>query len=231
MSRSEPAVPGYEVHLAPYVDRFAGVANKQRVDFVESTWRRWLHHDGIPHDAVDIAFSAIGEATVSRPELRDLSQRADTNDERLGLLIATLVWGRGKRNARMRDPILRTLTHPDRDRVLGRTADLARDGAVADAYEQWTLPGLGPAFFSKWLWAISSPVPEKCSLVLDARVWATLRTIGWDSRSAAGSTKWPLRYAAYVKACHGCAAALGPKVSAEDVEYALFRAAGDLNAL
>ncbi|GAA4632025.1 hypothetical protein GCM10023114_12480 [Mycolicibacterium sediminis] len=71
-----------------------------------------------------------------------MAEDIDSPSGRLTLLIATLVWGRGTANGRMRDPVLRAITHSNRDDVLQKTTLLARGGAVADPYNAWTLPGL-----------------------------------------------------------------------------------------
>jgi hypothetical protein len=147
------------------------------------------------------------------------------------LLIATLIWGRGKKNGRMRDAIVRTLTHPNRDQVLEQTAELAQRSAVADAYAAWALPGLQAPFFTKWLWAASCLTPPSCCLVQDKRVWNSLGALGWDSLAASGRRDWPSRYAAYVADVHECAGQIGKGVSAEDIEYTLFWINGKLDHL
>src|SRR5262249_51736639 len=134
-------------------------------------------------------------------------------------------------NGRMRDPIVRALTHRDRDKVLEQTAELAQQGAVADAYAAWTLPGLRAPFSTKWLWAASSLTPQSCCLIQDKRVWNSLGALGWDSLQASGHRDWPSRYAAYVEDVHECARRLGESVTAEDIEYTLFRLNGQLAAL
>lgn len=142
-----------------------------------------------------------------------------------------LVWGRGTANGGMRDPIVRALTHSDRDQVLQQTAERAQRGAVADAYAAWTLPGLQAPFFTKWLWAASSLRPQACCLIQDKRVWKSLGALGWDSLQASGKRDWPSRYAAYVADVHECANRIGNGVSAEDIEYTLFRINGKLDEL
>ncbi len=153
------------VPLARYAAAIAGSADKQSVKFVESTWRSWLSRAHVEPAVTDRVFRAIGTDAVTRPQIRRLAEDAETADLRLALLIAALVWGRGKKNGRMRDSIIKTLTHDDRDRVLERTAELAQDDNIPAAYRAWTLPGLRQPFFTKWLWAATSLAPEKCCLV------------------------------------------------------------------
>jgi hypothetical protein len=139
--------------LAPHAEKIAGSADRQSVRYVPSTWRSWLALANVDPNVTDRVFSAIGPETVSRPQIRTLGQDSDSSGGRLALIIAVLVWDRGTANSRMRDAIVRALHHQDRDQVLKRTAELAQRGAVAGAYEAWTLPGLRAPFFTKWLWA------------------------------------------------------------------------------
>jgi len=217
--------------LMAHADKIAGSADRQSVRYVPSTWRSWLALAGVDQGLTDRLFGAIGPDTVSRNQIRALAEGADSPDGRVLLLIAVLIWGRGTANGRMRDAIVRALTHPNRDQVLEQTAELAQRGAVAEAYAAWTLPGLRAPFFTKWLWAASSLTPEACCLIQDKRVWNSLRALGWDSLQASGRSDWPSRYAAYVTDVHECARRLGQGVSAEDVEYTLFRGNGNLDSL
>lgn len=218
--------------LAPHVQRIAGPADRQSVPYVASTWQSWLNLAKVSPSVSERVFAAIGPNTVTRSQIRTLARDANSADGRLALLIAALVWGRGTANGRMRDAIVRALTHSDRDAVLEQTARLAQQSATADAYNAWRLPGLQAAFFTKWLWAATSLRPHMCCLVQDRRVWKSLGALGWDSLEAAGGQRdWGLRYAAYVTAVHECAGEVGQGVSAEDIEYTLFRINGDPDAL
>ena len=217
--------------LIPHARKIAGSADRQSVRYVPPTWRSWLALADLGSDVTDRVFASIGPDTVTRSQIRNLAQDAASADGRVALLTAVLVWGRGTANGRMRDAIVRALTHRDRDHVLANTAELAQRGAVADAYAAWTLPGLRAPFFTKWLWAASSLTPQSCCLIQDKRVWNSLRALGWDSLQAAGKRDWPSRYAAYVSDVHECAHQIGDGVSAEDIEYTLFRMNGHLDTL
>jgi hypothetical protein len=65
----------------------------------------------------------------------------------------------------------------------------------------------------------------------DKQVWKSLGALGWDSHAASGRRGWPSRYAAYVADVHECARRIGDGVSAEDIEYILFRINGNLDDL
>ena len=101
--------------LAQHAAKIAGSADRQSVRYVSSTWRSWLALADVGPGVTDRVFSEIGPETVARSHIRTLARDADSADGRLALLIATLVWGRGTANGRMRDAIVRTLTHQDRD--------------------------------------------------------------------------------------------------------------------
>lgn len=223
--------------LAPYAGNIAGSADRQSaVPYVESTWRGWLAQAGVEDEVADAVFAAIG-AKVNRSEIRTMASDCESASGRLALLIAVLVWGRGRRNGRMRDSIIKVLTNANRDEILLATRELALAGDPAGAYRAWKLPGLQAAFFTKWLWAASSLNAENCCLVQDRLVWKSLRALGWDSKEAAGGTRnRDVRYAAYVRDLHECARRLSRglgdegAVTGEDVEHVLFSAKGDFNA-
>lgn len=229
--------------LRPYAKRITGSADRQSVEYIQSTWRSWLERADVDDSVTQKVFDSIGPDSVTRPQLRAIAQKADSPEGRLALLIAVLIWGRGKRNGRMRDHIVYALTNPRRDHVLEETAGLAGQGKIAEAYRAWTLPGLRAAFFTKWLWAASSGSAEPdrggrrplrrehCCLVLDARVCKSLGAFEWDSRVASGRRDRPARYAAYVRDVHQCARQLGHNTSAEDVEFILFWMNGDRDKL
>ncbi len=93
------------------------------------------------------------------------------------------------------------------------------------AYASFRLSGVGPAFFTKWFWASTLDAELSLTpLILDARVWRSLGSLGWDSRTAAGSRHWRNRYVAYLEAMHRWAALV--EVSPEELEWALFTSAG-----
>ena len=218
--------------LAPYSEQIRGCADDQTIQFVPATWRRWLEQARWSPDQTDELLGRFGE-TVDRAQIRDLAMSINDDWARQRLLVATLIWGRGKSNGRMRDHIVGLLRCPDLDQGLAASATLAAAGQPAAAYRTWQLPGLREPFFTKWLWAASTAgPPENRCLVLDQRVWASLNNaLGWTSWIAAGSRSRADRYAAYVQRCHAWAAELGDRVSPEDIECALFRANGTLTKL
>jgi hypothetical protein len=129
----------------------------------------------------------------------------------------------------MRDAIVRTLTHPNRDQVLEQTAQLAQRHAVADAYAAWTLPGLRAPFFTKWLWAASSLTPQSCCLIQDKRVWNSLVRLAGTAYKH--RTRRTGRRATPPTSLMSMSARIGNGVRADDIEYTLFRINGNLDEL
>jgi hypothetical protein len=229
--------------LKPWAARLAEAASRQPpVPFVPRTWCAWLQKAGDERlkavsDRAEtlMAWIGVSDPTIPRRHLRHLAA-ADSPDADLRLLVATLSWGRGKRNGRMLPRMVETLKAADRNDVLSRTASAAAEGRIVDAYRAWTLPGLREPFFTKWLWSAGtrSTSPAAAPLVLDGRVWRSLnRGLTWDSIIAAQSWERACRYEAYCEAMVRWATGLSGsiRVSAEDVEYGLFYANGDLDNL
>lgn len=235
-----------EQHMAAII----GGEADQAIGYKPSTWDDWLDRASwsAPNRQqlfttlrVDPAAIASGRIHyITRNQVRAMAETTDTAEARLQLLAATLIWGRGRSNGRMRDHMVNVLDRGNADgidKVLAATSDLATRATAAAAYRAWTLRGLRRSFLTKWLWAASCkhPPAERC-LVLDDRVLATLNgPLQWSTKPAAESRRWANRYGAYVEQCHQWAAALSDKsartVTAEDVEWALFEANGDLRRL
>src|SRR5690349_2946423 len=76
--------------LSPHVEKIAGSAERQSVQYVESTWRAWLERAAVDPALADAVFKAIGPNAVSRQQLRDVAIEADSANGRLALLIAVL---------------------------------------------------------------------------------------------------------------------------------------------
>jgi hypothetical protein len=219
--------------LRPYIDNIRGGASSQRVRFVRTTWERWLAKANWNPAEIRAVMEPFPDEHITRTQLREIALDATHPEGRRRLLVSTLVWGRGTKNGRMRDPILRLLGDRRLDDCLEETAGLAISGEAALAYNAWDLPGLGEAFFTKWLWAAGSLRKDspRC-LVLDRRVWRSLNeALGWFGFIATGTRRRHERYAAYVDTCHRWASDLGNNVDPEDVEWALFAANGDLTTL
>jgi hypothetical protein len=223
--------------LRPYRDALAGAASGQRpIPFVRKTWRPALKRSGLGADEVDAVLWALPSESIGRSDLRRIAGSAQDAQADLNLFVAAMVWGRGKRNARMLPQIVEVIDDSRRVAVLAETARFATDGDVERAYRAWTLRGLGPPFFTRWLWAASLR-GDPCTrpLVLDRRVRRSLKeALGWSTKQAAGTDARAARYRAYCEAVARWANALSDAratVSPEDVECALAKADGRLRTL
>jgi hypothetical protein len=108
-------------------------------------------------------------------------------------------------------------TSAERLRHADETAELA------EAYERWRCPGVGPSFFTKWFaYAGRRDGRDWQPLILDDRVYRALnRTLDVRLVDLAGSRSRADRYRAYVEAVHAWARGLG--IAAERLEWVLFR--------
>ncbi|QGG94358.1 8-oxoguanine DNA glycosylase OGG fold protein [Actinomarinicola tropica] len=178
------------------------------------------------------AYKAIA-ATVDAPESITRAALADAARETLAapspdalrrLFALTMMWGSGTSNGRGPRNTNTALRSLGLDSALAQSLDRLQDGDVGGAFLlHRKVPGVGPAFFTKWLWVVgtasgASPRP----LILDSLVWTALGELGWDSRLAAGTRSWGARYVAYLTACERWAEAAGDRWTPEDIEYSLF---------
>lgn len=239
---TETLVAGEDQHqrvldqLAKHVDTISGGASRHEpVHFISDTWRRWLEGTEVVHSSSAV-LNELHNGSVDRSQINEFAHRANDADGRMRLLLATLIWGRGKSNGRMRPHIVKAVTHPDCDKVLVETQRLTRDGDLPGAFRGWTLPGLRAPFFTKWLWASTLTLPPgDRALILDARVWKTLGVLGWDSCVATGGDRRRAqRYEVYVESARRWAQELTTPTNAvipDDIEWAMFSANGDLGRL
>lgn len=231
--------------LAKYRDHIRGGADRQAgIDFAPETWRRYLQGaasgDGAAVVVADLeaVLAVLDGSTINRSQIRDIALRCqpDKTRELRQLFIATMIWGRGTANGRMMPGLARAIHRPDLPKLLQITAEAT---SSADAYRSWKsgrMPGLGEAFFTKWLWAASMiPQREYQAFVLDRLVRESLTNhiseggLAWSSKAAAGTRRLAPRYQAYVDACCKWARAL--ECSPGDIEWALFQAEGDLRTI
>ncbi len=209
MTGTSAAAEAQHVHvlkiLTPHVDVIAGGASRQDpVSFIGETWGSWLEGTDVAGTA-DAVLQELGGA-VNRSQIAKFALNAVGAEGRMRLLLATLMWGRGKSNGRMRHHIVKAVTYQSCDSVLEETQSLASDGDLAEAHRSWSLkwrmPGLGEPFFTKWFWASTLTLPSsEQALILDGRVWNTLGSLDWNSLDAtAGDRHRARRYEAYVEA-------------------------------
>ena len=177
---------------------------------------------------------------VSRGDLRHLGLQAIGTLGLRRLFLAAMAWGRGKRNGRMLPGFKKAFAHPALDATLARTCNLIRDGLPGEAYDVWRaaeIPGLDEAFFTKWFFVCGmTGVSTTCmnALVLDGRVWRSLRVLGCGSWRASGVRRVSGRataFCAYLKALQTWATIMtikGYATTAEQLEIFLFQMNGIL---
>jgi len=227
--------------LSPYAEVLRrGAVRQEPVRFVPDTWRRYLTENQRTEVVADLehVLASISDGMIKRSHIKTMARDAAKDDVSAlrRLFVATMIWGRGKSNGRMMPGFAKALSDTRIDSAL---VDSCEAFSAAEAYRMWRsagVNGLGEAFFTKWLWAVSTRRnAQYLALVLDARVWRTLNQpisdggLGWSSLVAADSRYRHLRYQAYVDACCSWADALS--CDAEDVEWALFEVKGDLRNL
>ena len=207
------------------------------VEFTASTWRNWL--SGTVEEEVLTVLDEL-HGSVSRGDLRRLALQAIGTLGLRRLFLAAMTWGRGKRNGRMLPGFKKAFAHPALDGTLASTCNLIREGLPGEAYDVWRaaeIPGLGEAFFTKWFFVCGmGGVPNTCmdALVLDRRVWRSLRVLGWGSWRASGVRRVHGRaaaFCAYLKALQTWATVMtikGHATTAEQLEIFLFQMNGIL---
>lgn len=174
--------------------------------------------------------STPGDRLVDREGVHGLLDRTDLADEEslLRAFLAVQAWGAGVTGTRTLRHTARAFAHRERLLSALRTsAERLRDAdgtaALAEAYDGWRCPGVGPSFFTKWFaYAGRRADRDWQPLILDDRVYRALNTT-LDVRlvDLAGSRSRAARYRAYVEAVHDWGRTLG--VPAERLEWVLFR--------
>ncbi|WP_407552234.1 hypothetical protein QOM21_21095 [Streptomyces sp. Pv4-95] len=212
--------------LRSLVDTHAG-RSQAPVRFRPETWRPWLepHGAGGVLDAGKECRSDPSDRLISRDDLTAIRARAgDDPDGLRDLFAAVMIWGSGTTNGRGPRHTHAALSDVRLRTVLRTTRESVRQGDVSAAYSQFVLNGVRRSFFTKWFAAVDDRGPgSDRALILDNRVLRSLNALGWSSHEAAGTRRWPTRYATYVSTMHGWAGALG--VTADRLEWLLF----DLN--
>lgn len=195
------------------------IVRGQREDFAENLWLRYL--PGVVSDQLDIA--AVPSDTT-RQDLFDQAQEVGDAAGALALYLRIAGWGANRPQPVWR--CARPFTDPRLGEVLLASRDHLREAGPVEAY-WWMLPGgnhhvhgLGPAFFSKWLYFCGYPAraddvdPQALyPLILDARVAQALGLRSIGSKDA---------YATYLDAAHTLARDLD--TTPHCIEHALFTA-------
>ena len=168
-------------------------------------------------------------AFISRNDLKDeaaLTFQRDNFIDLPRLFVKTMMWGSGKTNGRGPRYTALALRSSDIAQLMKEIHEDIVNGQIEDAFRHHRkIHGVGPSFHTKLLWVVGSAVENKVltPLILDERVWAGLKKIGWNSRKAAGSRDRGKRYRAYLDACDLWAKR--NNCSQEDIEFTQFELA------
>jgi hypothetical protein len=175
---------------------------------------------------------------------RPIANADATEDEVLSLFWHVLAWGTGQSQRGNVTRIQSFVDASDRVRnvaLLKDAAAFARNGDAAAAYRTLIrrgggqIRGLGPAFFTKFLYFASEGTNGTRCLILDARVAGSLRRAGWLSlpwseRSGFNYNWYTATYASYCELVGRWAAEetarLNGKVWPDEIERALFDSGG-----
>lgn len=150
----------------------------QTIPYTIDRWQRYVS-DEVGLRAVVEACAEPG--VISRRDLASIGQAvANAQTPAHTLFLATMIWGFGKvgygphRTQRM----LENLQGRSR---LDTTIRLLCEGRLSDAYEGFRVTMCGPAFFTKFFYAVGLGLNlEPLPLVLDSRIAAALRLLQAD---------------------------------------------------
>jgi hypothetical protein len=204
----------------------------------------WLSVTSWPATFPDRRTTA-GRATVSRADVVTAVRSASRTESWAEAFVATQVWGYGLTGY---GPTRthRVLAQPRAEAVIAEAVSLLRTQGALAAYEKLTtLHGLGPAFFTKFLYfaGLALPdVPGPRPLILDSVLAGVLRRHATDTGRAAGydwseriahriwrSGNWTShRYGVYLDWMHAASTQLSttstnwPRATPDVLELALF---------
>jgi hypothetical protein len=176
----------------------------------------------------------FGNRSVS---IHDLAKLANGGSANRVLFVAAMMWGRGPKNGRLMPKFKKVASHQNFEEILQKTREFIQEGKPIEGYQAWIdsgVKGIGEAFFTKWFFVcgLDSRAKGQKPLVLDQRVWNSLKAIGWSSELQTGKkyrTNQAGAYGAYLEAVHGWASELSTssvQISPLQVEQLLFRKNG-----
>jgi hypothetical protein len=190
--------------------------------------RRTAPNSDVIADGVAAALESLGDGGVGRRGthhvdrcgLVRLAEPANTGVARVALFVATLMWGSGTTNGR--GPRYTAAALGDRRvlQTLERTRVQARELRFAEAFRSLSLTGVGPCFYTKWLWSSTlDQSTDRRPLILDDPVIGTLNGLGWFLSD--GARRRADRYLAYVDLADAVSTELPSASTGEHVEALL----------
>ncbi|MER5385956.1 hypothetical protein ABT040_37885 [Streptomyces sp. NPDC002688] len=235
----------WETNAAAYAD---GTPGAHAVRYTPDRWAQIT-----PWPKALAPTSADGDAAVSRAEVTSAVADALQREAFREALVATYVWGKGKRGTPGRSgpaTLHKILAFDGLDTALAAAVTALREHGAPQAYAalQRQVPGLGPAFFTKFLYFTGTALPPAHGvrpLILDRVLARRLRQIaaavgresGHDADGSIAAWVWsdsnwtPHRYRVYLSFMHAAAEQLAaddswPSGAAPDLlECALFTTA------
>ncbi|GGX80693.1 8-oxoguanine DNA glycosylase OGG fold protein [Streptomyces fructofermentans] len=226
--------------------RYAAGAGGHAVEYVPAHW------SGVdPWPAGLAERSQTATARVSRAEAAASTRSAVERSEWSEALVAPYVWGQG-RTGYGPHRLAEILQDPGVGVVLSDAGTALREKGAVEAYRllRGTVKGLGPAFFTKFLYFLDlagdAPAAPR-ALILDQRVARVIRShatrVGLETgpSSAPGVAAWiwsdsgwtAHRYSVYLEWVHACsdqlaASGIGwPRSCPDLLELALFEGVWD----
>jgi len=178
--------------------------------------------------------TCFGDRRVS---INDLAKLANSGVANRVLFVAAMMWGRGPKNGRLMPKFAKVASHQNFEETLQKTRAFILEGKSIEGYQAWIdsgVEGIGEAFFTKWFFVcgLDSRAIGLQPLVLDQRVWNSLKTIGWSSERQTGKkyrTNQAGAYGAYLETVRVWASELSTsslQISPLQVEQLLFRKNG-----
>ncbi|MGV9239795.1 8-oxoguanine DNA glycosylase OGG fold protein [Streptomyces nigra] len=235
----------WETNAAAYADGTPGAHT------IRYTPGRWAHITAWPKTLAPT--SASGDAALSRAQVASTVTDALRQEAFREALVATYVWGKGKRGTpggSGPSALHKILAFDGLDAALAAAITTLREHGAPQAYAalQGQVPGLGPAFFTKFLYFTGMAVPPARGpqpLILDRVLSRRMRQLaaavgrasGHDVDGSIAAWVWsdgnwsPHRYQVYLSFMHAAADQLAaedswPSDAAPDLlECALFTTA------
>ncbi|WP_436793485.1 hypothetical protein [Actinospongicola halichondriae] len=164
-----------------------------------ASWRTTLDPGSLPpvmRDGTLLALEQIaaGGDVVTRDMLARLSSTMSDDRSMVACWVATMCWGAGPRNRPRLRQWSRSLSGASTAAVLRSSADELLHGKPEDAYRRMTsLPGVGEAYHTKWLWAVglgADSTLQPTPLIRDSRVDKTLRDLQWWPEARGAAARW-----------------------------------------
>ncbi|OBJ78719.1 hypothetical protein A9W97_03270 [Mycobacterium gordonae] len=225
-------VEAYTGKAAPPV-RFRLPSWEAALDHIPGQPTRLLSDVTIATEPSNQQYRKLGDRVVTRDAVVDACTSVDmANDEAVvAAFVLVMAWGSGTSNNRSLRNTKNALhdigaaaTALRQSAVALRAAQRNADPSIPAIHRQFSLPGIGEAFFTKWF-AFAGFVPGRDwqPAILDSRVRATLhKTLDVWLNQLTDIHRDPERYVAYLTAIHRWSAALPQPITSTQLEWIMF---------